>query len=64
MFITEFLDKFANAGPRIREVADSEHVKIIFVYHMDRMPYVGLSSSQVEMIASLGASIDFDMMIG
>jgi hypothetical protein len=63
-FITEFLNKISVACHQIRELADSDDVKIIFVYHMDRMPYVGLSSSQVEMIAALGASIDFDMMIG
>jgi hypothetical protein len=62
-FITEFLNKICAARHQIRELAVSEDVKIIFVYHMDRMPYVGLSSSQTEMIAALGASIDFDMMI-
>ncbi|MGA8730744.1 MAG: DUF4279 domain-containing protein [Terracidiphilus sp.] len=63
-FIMEFLNKISVACNQIRKLADTEDVKIIFVYHMDRMPYVGLSSSHVEMIAALGASIDFDMMIG
>lgn len=62
-FVTGFLNKVSISGHRIREVADSEHVKIILVYQMDRVPYVGLSSSQVEKIAALGASIDFDFMV-
>jgi len=63
-FITEFLNKISVACHQIRELSESENVTIIFVYHMDRMPNVGLSSSQMQMIAALGASIDFDMMIG
>jgi hypothetical protein len=62
-FITGFLNKVSIAEHRIREVADNEHVKMIFVYQMDRVPYIGLSSSQIEKIAALGASIDFDIMI-
>ena len=62
-FITEFLNRVSVAGHRIREMADNERVKIIFVYQMDRVPYVGLSSSQIEKIAALGASIDFDIMV-
>jgi hypothetical protein len=29
---------------------------------MERVPYIGLSSTQIEKIASLGASVDFDVM--
>jgi len=57
------LNKVLTASDRIKELAHIEDVKIIFVYHMDRMPYIGLSSDQAAMIAALGASIDFDLMV-
>lgn len=36
--------------------------RLVIANQMKRIPYIGLLSSQIEKIASLGASIDFDIM--
>ena len=63
LFVTGFLDKVSAAAMQIRKLATSESVVIILVYHMDRVPYIGLSSSQIEKIAALGCRIDFDLYL-
>lgn len=63
-FVSEFLDKLGVAAERIRNLADHCNVMIVLVYHLDRVPYIGLTGQQVQKIAALGASIDVDLMIG
>ena len=63
-FVTRFLDRLSGAAEKIKELASDHHVLIVFVYHIDRVPYIGLSHSQVAKVATLGASIDFDLMVG
>jgi len=63
-FVTRFLDRLSGAAEKIKELASDHHVLIVFVYHMDRVPYIGLSHSQVAEVATLGASIDFDLLVG
>jgi hypothetical protein len=64
LFVSGFLNRLSSAAEKIRELASDHRVLIILVYQMDRVPYIGLSHSQVEKIGALGASIDFDIMAG
>ena len=62
-FITGFLDRVSGAVEQIRTLANDQSVLIILTYQMDRVPFVGLSGSQIEKIAELGAGIDVDIMV-
>jgi hypothetical protein len=62
-FFDAFLDKLTNCSERVKSLSESNHVRFVVVYQMGRIPYIGLSSNQVQKIAALGACIDFDVMI-
>lgn len=62
-FINEFLDQVKNSTPQIRELSEHHSVMISFVYHVDELPYIGLTRQQVATIAALGARLDYDLMV-
>jgi hypothetical protein len=64
LFISQFLSKIKSAAPRIRELSRDQDVLIQIVYSMTSMPYVGLTSGHIHDIASLGARLDYDIMVG
>ncbi|MGC2656765.1 MAG: hypothetical protein WA324_02235 [Bryobacteraceae bacterium] len=33
------------------------------VYHVDELPYVGLTRGQIQAIAAIGAKVDYDFML-
>src|ERR1700722_18420938 len=62
-FITEFLDEIKNSTPQIRGLSQHHSVQISFVYHVDELPYIGLTRQQVSAIAALGAQLNYDFMV-
>jgi hypothetical protein len=61
--INEFLDQIESSTTQIRELSEHHHVTISFVYHVDELPYIGLTRQQVIAIAALGARLDYDFMV-
>jgi hypothetical protein len=62
-FISAFLDKIKAAAPRIREISKNHDVLILLVYSVHDMPYIGLTRDHIQVIASLGARLDYDIML-
>ena len=62
-FITGFLEEIKNSAPQIRELSDGHNVMVSFVYHVNELPYIGLTRQQVSAIAALGAKLDYDLMV-
>jgi hypothetical protein len=62
-FINEFLDKIKNSAPQIRALSEHHNVTVSLVYHVDEMPYIGLTRQQVLAVAALGARLDYDLMV-
>ena len=62
-FITEFLNKIKGAAPKIRELSKNQDVLILLFYSVHGMPYIGLTSDHIQVIASLGARLDYDLMV-
>jgi hypothetical protein len=62
-FITEFLDKIKGAAPRIRELSKDHDVLILLVYSVHDIPYIGLTRDHIDVIASIGARLDYDIMV-
>lgn len=61
--IFNIMERLGEGGRRLSalpEGADVEISIIIYVYD-DRSPYVGLSVESVSLVASIGASLDFDI---
>lgn len=63
LFINQFLSKLAEAAPIVRELSRDQDVLVQIVYSGRSMPYVGLTSGQIRDIASLGARLDYDIMV-
>ncbi len=63
-FFTAFLGKLNSATPRIKEISKDNSIAICMIYHLNEMPYIGLTSEQVAAIAAIGARVDHDVMIG
>jgi Domain of unknown function (DUF4279) len=62
-FINEFLDQIKNSTPQIRALSEHHNVTVSLVYHVDEMPYIGLTRQQVLAVAALGARLDYDLMV-
>jgi hypothetical protein len=62
-FIDDFFESFAGASKQICALSASHTVLVALVYRMDRMPYIGLTASQVQTIAGMGAGVDYDLML-
>jgi hypothetical protein len=62
-FITEFLNGFAGAAGRIRSLSAEHYVAVGLVYQMKYVPYIGLTREQIQAVAALGGSLDYDIMV-
>lgn len=62
-FINQFLAKLTEAAPKVRELSTDQDVLVQIVYSVSSMPYVGLTSGHIQNIASLGARLDYDIMV-
>jgi hypothetical protein len=61
--ISQFLDRIVSAASVIRSLSNEHFVEVgIYVFARD-VPPLGLSKKQVEAIAALGASVDFDLVL-
>jgi len=63
LFISQFLSGIKEAAPKVRELSRDQDVLIQIVYSVRSMPYVGLTSGHIQDIASLGARLDYDLML-
>jgi hypothetical protein len=61
-FITEFLSAIKPHTAEINKLSEHHNVTISFVYHVDELPYMGLTRDQIQGIAALGAKVDYDLM--
>ena len=62
-FITEFLSAVKPHAAKIRNLSESHNVTVSLVYHVDELPYVGLTRGQIQAIAALGAKVEYDFML-
>lgn len=62
-FITEFLSVIKPHAAEIRKLSESHNVTVSLVYHVDELPYIGLTRDQIQAIAALGAKVDYDFML-
>jgi hypothetical protein len=62
-FISGFLDRLAGVATKVRVLSEEHSVRIGLVYWAKQMPYVGLTSRQVESVAGLGAGLDYDFFL-
>jgi hypothetical protein len=63
-FITQFFDKIKTATANIRELSENHSVSISLVYQAHTMPYIGLTRDNIQTIAALGASLNYDILLG
>ena len=61
-FISRFLNSLEVSASRIRALSGEHNVSVAIIFGTWSMPYVGLTKRQVEEIASLGASVNYDIM--
>ena len=62
-FITDFLSEIEAHTSQIKKLSEHHNVIFSLVYHVDEMPYIGLTRDQVQAIAMLGAELDYNLMI-
>ena len=61
-FISQFLNSLAASATRIRALSADQSVSIAIIFGAWDMPFIGLTRHQVEAIANLGASVNYDIM--
>jgi hypothetical protein len=61
-FITEFLSAIKPNAAGIKTLSENHTVTVSFVYHVDELPYIGLTRDQIQVIAALGAKVDYDLL--
>ena len=62
-FIDEFLTHIGTRALQIRKLSEHHSVALALVYHVDNLPYIGLTRGQVQSLAELGIRVDYDLMI-
>ena len=62
-FISDFLNEIEAHTSQIKKLSEYHNVTFALVYHVDGMPYIGLTRDQVQAIAALGAKLDYDLMV-
>ena len=60
-FITDFLSTLKPRMAEIKAVSRNHNVAVAFVFHVAELPYLGMSHEQIEVIAMLGAKVDYDL---
>ncbi len=61
-FISRFLGSLEAGASKIRDLSTDHSVSIAIIFGARAMPYLGLTSQQVQAIAALGASVNYDVM--
>jgi hypothetical protein len=62
-FLNEFLQSLEVYASKIREIIGEHSVSIDVIYNVRDMPFIGLTSEQVQAVATLGARVSFDVMV-
>jgi hypothetical protein len=63
-FFTRFFDSFVGHSEKVISALSKDHSVVVIVnYHMNYMPYIGLTKDHVQALARLGAGLDFDFFI-
>jgi hypothetical protein len=62
-FISHFLSGLMSAAGSIHALSEDHSVSVQLVYHMKYIPYIGLTRDHVRAIATLGARLDYDIMV-
>jgi hypothetical protein len=62
-FISSFLARLQPAATQIRALSKDHSVRVVYAYFLSFVPYNGVSPEDIQMIAALGAGLDFDGMV-
>ena len=62
-FFNDFLQWLQGSALKIKEMSGQHSVSVEIIYNVRDMPFIGLTSDQVQAVASLGARVSFDVMV-